>query len=518
RTISIFGILRLAAEQFEQLPSLHCEKPEVKQKIVVEDPFSPERKAKYWQERLHLKEVYGGEATLPAMVALRTNTLIYELKDIAAHTPDDEQHEDLRIAYEIVAHWCEEQMQPFTEASAKQPEKFGFLVRRLHFGQGNPEDMIAILNAAEVIKQKNPELFIRMAGIAPGYDHGTRGDFELRESDVLGSVFNLGLHRSLELIIRSNSTANVLFHNRIQALTELNRPQPLLQHLSEDQITQIEEKYKSMQLNTQEGNPLERTVSTIFAIMQARMMYALFEARLPQMLEAIKSQEWDEQREFIVERLRVAGPTEFLQYISELPTEFSHDREITEIIQKRIFDVAPKRPAYQDNSRMVSDIIPYVVARDEGGENYESEIQSPFDLIQSVKGYSSEMERHGTWAQVERLLWKTAGNEAVLSEEFYDLLHTVFMPALAKGQTINQKQWELVCDILYNHESISVDQWMQWKQSIEQTDKGIRVVFKKDRSMLHQLIFFVLQKMKAEQRPIPESLLQYYQSLQINND
>src|SRR3989339_1856334 len=128
------------------------------------------------------------------------------------------------------------------------------------------------------------------------------------------------------------------------------------------------------------------------------------------------------------------------------------------------------------------------------------------------------MERHGTWAQVERLLWKTAGNEAVLSEEFYDLLHTVFMPALAKGQTINQKQWELVCDILYNHESISVDQWMQWKQSIEQTDKGIRVVFKKDRSMLHQLIFFVLQKMKAEQRPIPESLLQYYQSLQINND
>lgn len=452
RTTSVFGVLKLLGPRLEGIARLDIQAVRPQQRIVVENPLSVDRKAGYWEERLRLQEVYG-ETTLPRMIALRSSIVVETLRTEMACTPEDEQYEDLRAAYEIVAQWCETHSQAFTDSSAEEPEEFGFLIRRLHFAQGESEDVVDFLNAAEVIKRQNPELFERMAGIAPRYDHGTRGDYELGESDMFGSVFHLGLHRSLELTIRSNSSVSELLHYRIASLTELNRPQPLLQHLNADQIQQLANTYRAQQQQVQEGSNIERTVSTVIAFAQTRF---LFEAKLPHMLEAIRSQEWDERREYFAEFFKVARPDKFIKKLAELPNEFIDDPEITQVINQRLFDRAPKRNDYYHG--WSPDLIPFVEQRAEGGRgdvarggtaaNYESRVDSVWTLVRAVKEYKIGLEKYGTLDQIKGFLWETASDRDVLTMEF-----------LKDLQSLTKKE---VLGVLNAHPGISTKEWQDW--------------------------------------------------------
>lgn len=474
RTTSVFGVLRLLGPQLDGLARLDIQAIRPQQRIVVENPLSVDRKAGYWEERLRLQEVYG-EATLPRMIALRSNIVVETLRTEIACTPEDEQHEDLRAAYEIVAQWCETHLQAFTEPSAEEPEEFGFLIRRLHFAQGESEDVVDFLNAAEVIKRQNPELFERMAGIAPRYDHGTRGDYELGESDMFGSVFHLGLHRSLELTIRSNSSVNQLLHHRITSLTELNRPQPLLQHLNADQIQLLEDQFKSQLDGLKTGTNLQNATTAVIALMQSRL---LFEAKLPQMLEAIRSQEWDEQREYLIERLRIGTPKKFIHHIKLLPEFLLHDPEIEAILRARIFDKRPGTAVKYYEKK-------YFLVGKKSHHEQSWLASTATELSQIIKGrvpettnvpstpnehhpYQQASAKNIDIARLERDLrcdlWVEATDADLLTADFFeDLQH------MSKEQILRA---------INAHPNISKDEWQTWRYTIEYSLSSINVAAK----------------------------------------
>lgn len=438
KTTSLFGVLRQLTARFPDLPALHLESPVTPQRIVVVQPLDPQFES-YWKERLSCRETYG-EATLPELVALRSGTALVELQETAERLTAPEEKETAAACF-LLAHWMEEQALPFQEDRASKPDELAFIVRRLHFGRGNPDEVIDLLNAAEIIKRHQPALYVRLCGIAPRYNHGSSGSTEAGRSDLFGNVFQIALARSLEVRIRTDNTTNTLFHERMYGLTQLNTKQQLLQHLDETQLRQLERNIKRLQKDAATGSATERATSGILALLASKMY---LEASLPRMLEAIQSTEWEEERERLIERLRVAGPGEFIRLIDAAPQELGNDPEIQKILQDRVLSAASQNTLY-----------PFTIgAYGEGGDLEKAivrQIVEPADLYRSLRIHKKEMGYSGVWDQVIHLLWQTAPDETVVSREF--------LRFLSRKKIKSRDDILPMLKILHAHPHITQEQW-----------------------------------------------------------
>lgn len=473
RTTSVFGVLR-HLEDILEAPYLNIAEVAPVRRIAVADPLSAESKKEYWSVRQKIHELYG-DATLPEMIASRTESLIYQLGQAAAEIPtDDTAMEETRMAYAVVANWAGQHAKAFRHKRIQQPVNFATEVRRLHFGQGKPEEVITLFNAVELVKRDNPELYMRMAGIGRTYDHGTRGDTELGESELFGSVFHLALYRSLDMSIRSDETASALFHNRVQSLTQLDQEQPLLEHLSQDQLEQLEDITRQLHADSLSGSNVEKTTSAIMAFAATRR---LFEAKLPKMLKAIQTQEWSEQREYLIESMRLATPVEFMKLVQGTPIELWDDAELDQLFQTRIAQHLRPYENTFDIPGQETDLY-YILPR---GKNYppgRRTIRNFAEFAQFIHHDEHFGEAFDDYNR-ERLreaLWLSASDEAILSQEFFSLLTTYanLRHSKKRHRDETQKKQEFITQLITIHSDITADRWIQSFQKIRKDKSNIK--------------------------------------------
>ena len=133
--------------------------PEISGKIIILDPFSTDATvAAYWRDRVLAGHALDSKIR-PDVFSISQDTthkLMYELSVIGGETIDVE----LKVATEIIISWLSDREFYYQDPDPRDFEYY-------HLGAEDPHHMMEIIRALDVLKEKDPELFIEMIGINP---------------------------------------------------------------------------------------------------------------------------------------------------------------------------------------------------------------------------------------------------------------------------------------------------------------------------------------------------------------
>lgn len=376
RTVSAIGLLRQLSEAHPEFASLQLEAAVHPQHLVVESPFSADTQD-YWKARVDCAELY--RATEPnQMIGWRTRHLQIVLEEAAATIPEtDPDRARVVAAYETVAKWldvhAEAMEQPLhIDDSETDHKTFDYFVSRMDFTHGDTNDVIAVLNAAELIKQHNPDLFMRMAGIAP---NPLQVEGEAQRSDLFGSAFHMALYRTLQL----NHPRFQMINQQVQQLTQLEAQATPLVRLNGEQVRQIASKFQSAALAEE---PDKMTVAMIAATLASLIARHPREVALALMVNSVEQ----DSRTETLERLQKAGAHDFYVMIQGAPEAFLDDPAYIEVVRHRL------------------------------GYTYGQAVRQHIRIIREWKNY-----REFNW-DIKNALWITVDDGALLSEGFWNYL------------------------------------------------------------------------------------------------
>ncbi|MFC1598339.1 hypothetical protein ACFL2M_02280 [Patescibacteria group bacterium] len=474
KTASFFGLLK----------GLDISEPDIprRKKIVVVDPLSRESQEAYWAERLRCTEVYG-DASLPQLIARSSFALQYELKQAAQRipeidkllaraqeknfTPTTEEAEVLKLyrAYEIVHQWIEAKTAPLEGAPTK--DEFDEHIRRLDFLHGDAAAIFDVLNACQVIKSNNPELYVRMLGVDTRPESAEAG-----KSDLFGSAFHIAVYRSMHMEISENRIGLEVLKRRLEGLTEMDKEQLPLLYVNDEQMEEMENRIKAdLEKYKETGSAIGSTVQAVILA----MTYPNYELR--KMLDSVSLKE----REHNLARLRVCGPDEFFRIIREMPESVVEDEDVIDIFLERLpsqqFEQEVESKA--DNAEgTVGEITTRRIAHLTLA--YPETHQASFrveEVIGFIRGNFTEMSREGKkqWKllsePVLRLdLLKTAADEEMLSFAFFQEIFQLSkkLDGLSrsrddklKGRAYDQLRTTLL-ETLAAHPDITDNDWLDW--------------------------------------------------------
>lgn len=228
KTTSFFGLVEGLSITQEVAP----------RNIVLIDPFSvDEVNKKYWQERMNVREEVTGQkqTSYEELISFRSTNAVFEL-DIAAEEAEAKGDLETAEALVILAQYIEDKIDLLTH-------NFRKTVHHLSFLDGQADDVFDILNAAEVVKHKKPELYARLLGVTQSRDSSEAG-----RSDLFGNIFQIALYRSAHSRVTGKGAKIIVgrqvLAERVKGLTEMNTDQLPLQHINAEQMETLQAKLK----------------------------------------------------------------------------------------------------------------------------------------------------------------------------------------------------------------------------------------------------------------------------------
>jgi hypothetical protein len=301
----------------------------------------------------------------------------------------------------------------------------------MHFARGSAEEVINLLNAAEVIKETSPYFFLRMIGVAPGHDYGER---EAERSNLFGNVFHLGLYRSLHLIEGSSGKEGLeVFRRRVNNLLDFSITVPDLLSISNEQMRAIERQFKAAAdtIPKNEDSVGSAAVTLAAAYLQFIPGYKL-RHDLDEMLRTVSMEE----REHTLQHLRTASPDGFVQAVLDLPDAMADDPDIQDILYDRLLvwdtpgDLDEKEAKwFEYRTRAVRTLEAYRDGNDRGQippRSAEEVITRRAGTVRALKRFLGEIRTgkpyfingQEVYNAFRMVLWRSADDAEVLSDEF----------------------------------------------------------------------------------------------------
>jgi hypothetical protein len=378
RTLTAVGIVRELQRRDPSLADVTVVTSSEPHNVVVTNPLDT-RAEQYWQERRLAGETAHEAITLPELIELRSQSLLYALEAVQTErrqqldnaieqlrilqSERDQRHGQTRsleneqaerdgrlseletlivtaerrvenldnatVAYTDVIAWVEEQL---AELDADMTEaEFHLFTSRLHFARGEHAAVFNLLNSLETVKRDNPLLFMRMLGVAPSRDGSPAG----QRSDLYGTVFDYAIHRSQDIARSAVSPGYQVFRDRIEGLTQLRREQVPLLYINDAQLAQLETYLAQLRADmVAASSGSARVVSAVASILFDSYRRS---GELRRMLDATRR----EQREALVEFFATAEPKAFMHKFIDSDFDI-HDADIAHVIAKRLsLDTAP---------------------------------------------------------------------------------------------------------------------------------------------------------------------------------
>ncbi|MEK7122608.1 MAG: hypothetical protein AAB855_02005 [Patescibacteria group bacterium] len=456
RVFSLFGVLKEIAGEQSTVALLDARKAELPKEIVLTDPLGVAQK-EYWTTRQRAYTAMGrGDVSLQALVSGRTLLTLNNLSELALSTHDEE----LKEAAEHVGFWLEgERMQ----VEGLNDDAFEKYVAGLHFGYGDPDVLLTLLNSLEIVKQKAPELYVRIMGRAPRPFSPTDA-----RSDLFGNLVHAALYRSLHMESGKGTEGYQILQNFLDGLTHVDSHQEMIAPLSEEEIQAI-------------GELIEKDVASgsFMAVAMAPMMFK--EGRDAYMLGKLLERVSAENREGLLQELRNASPDEFVRLMRSrrlLPKGLGSYREHD--FPSDIKAVLAERELQSDSNYGRTLIIIAVdhadrLSRVRVGTMLKLGVDmlSPQSTMKEIKDSADylRLSREEGGAVLERLnvsLWKTTPSEKLLKgKAFYTFLKKITDRVQKNSEqtdatSANNEDIHIIFDILNVHPSLTENEWYTW--------------------------------------------------------
>ncbi len=212
--------------------------------IPLQNPFAPQY-AQYWEERRRATAIVQGtehprEDELPALselIAGRGEHAALLLTEEQEGLEGDE-YEDVCEAITVLVDFLDQTSADIEDIPAGNQAELAKRLVQLNILRERPENAIALLNACEVVKQHNPELFFRILGVSTGFADGTA-----IESDLFGNPLMIALdqtNRDLESR-KTVSPGVVMLRDRVDTLLSADARRSPLPYLNEQQLRAAEQ-------------------------------------------------------------------------------------------------------------------------------------------------------------------------------------------------------------------------------------------------------------------------------------
>lgn len=331
---------------------------------------------------------------------------------------------------------------------------------------GDPEDVTRRINGIEQLKQHSPEVVMRLFGVVPGSNIMDR---TAAKSPLGDSIFQLGVYNAQQRLRKRQHQkmfGEDTLRRHIEGLTLLSIQQPELFYLNDEQMAEI-----GKQLVGEKKNEGDTTKENSGRLNRAKAaLHATVGVLLPAYAMRVTLEEMtrNEDREFLLGRLRKCGPDEFVARIKALPPFMANDHEIVQIIDERILKRIPAEASLLSMSHLSID-------------QYVYPIKTAPELIHAIRFFYDQMYKRTNdslkKSPIEPFLWETAGDEALLTEEFLEDI-----PQFGKDTFLK---------ILDAHPAITKDQWLAWyeemklqREEVDQQTFGERAAIRARRGLL----------------------------------
>jgi|GEM_PF-2808642 len=305
KTTSLFGFLEGLSVTQEIAPRT----------IVVVDPFTADDSNKqYWQDRMAVWQEVSGkkQKSYENLISLRSENAVFDL-DMAAEEAEAKGDQAAAEAFITLAQYIENRIAPLTQ-------NFKKTVRHLSFLDGQADDIFDFFNAVEIVKQKNPQLYARLLGVAPG-----RQSSEAERSDLFGNVFQIAFYRSAHRRVGAKGVVGrQVLNERLKGLAEMDTKQLPLRHINAEQMDALQAELKTeLQKAPAEQNSI--LITSLIGSLVSRSR----ETNLHELLEAVSEQ--GEETQAVREQIeaRWAKMKELRKLFKKINTELDQDLKIS---------------------------------------------------------------------------------------------------------------------------------------------------------------------------------------------
>ncbi|MFH1253747.1 MAG: hypothetical protein V1664_05485 [Candidatus Uhrbacteria bacterium] len=354
-------------------------------RLVVLDPLADKN---YWLEKKRVfekcqkRKIETGE-----FIGLRSADAIFELEAFAREVESGgkDDAEKTAEAARTIANFIDERL----DVVAKNPVK---AMAQTDFFHGDFDEIIDVLNAAEVLKRKNPRLYARLLGV--GQSPKTS---EAQKSDLFGNFFHLAVARSERFVPKNVRGSKGLVGRQVllgylDGLTDIDNRQLPFHHVNVEQMEKMQKNLKKKMHQAQKSddpqvlkeaeNQLAGSVAPLVVFSREKELHDFFAAVARQEKEndpllQLKKLERAARRFSNSDRFnflfKIAGlkralgiePKEILDEARRLADEFGDERTKTDFFEKSIeFQIASGQ--YFEVEESLEDILT------KGGFPYES--------------------------------------------------------------------------------------------------------------------------------------------------
>lgn len=427
------------ATLFASVDGFTCEREHMQQKLVVRDPISKDEMA-YWESRLNERS---GDTTPEQVIAGRSFTAAYEIDQlmVLAEARDDEK---LAEACAVLSEWLH-------TTGEQMEQSFQQTTRNFDFAHGDLAQVFAIMNAAEMIKHREPMLYARLLGVSPGSDQHT----EVERSDLYGNALHIAVAHSLRYRLGTGVSSEAIpaasiLKERVRKMTVMDATSiPLF--LGEQEMQDIGAMKKRIKEDmATSGDP--------FRAVKALRQGVSQEMYLAELLHSVDLAERDKR----VEDLRVASPSEFLAMVRGLSEDALEDPHIHGVVAQRL-----KITDDELNERGLKQHLLHRIS--EHSKNRRRQIHGKSVAIGlALDLQTQQFGKNSPEAMaLQMMLWETMPKEAILSEAFFIDIVEASKRAPEEPSEDNEAHW-LGESVLYAaaHADITDAEWEQWFQQM----------------------------------------------------
>ncbi|GEM_PF-5079359 len=300
KVISFFGVLKDIASEDTDIALLDSKTAELPKEIVLTDPFGTEQK-KYWLSRQRAyAALFHKDISLQELIHSKNTAVLYDFSQIADQTQD----EDLKEAVQNIRSWLEGEGE---QVKGMADDEFEQYIAGLHFAYGDPETLIELLNSLEIVKQKEPELYVRALGrsLRPWSQADAK-------SDLFGNLLQAAMYRSMHLSTGKGTEEYEALQSFLTGLTRMESRQDTIAPLSDEEFESMEKMFtdyvEQQKIEREEGE------GSIVSLLVPGLLFGEKKRayQMGKMLERVSA----ENREGLLNELRTATPNEFVRLMN----------------------------------------------------------------------------------------------------------------------------------------------------------------------------------------------------------
>lgn len=299
--------------------------PDISREIVVADPFSADAsKMSYWRDKILAKRSVesGSEADVYSISYDVTGGLIFDLEAIGQQT-DDEQ---LATAMHVLTEWLGGK-----DFYYKDPDPRDFEL--YYLGAEESHQMMEIIQALDVVKQKDPELFIEMVGINP--EDGGR-------SAYFGSFLQKALFNTQRVVSKASlELGEMVIATMMRQLMDIDeRVTPYAGVVSQEALKEMAGQITAKV--AKEATPKGKSGMAMMLLVPYVPM--AIDAAVREQLERLREVDIENTREELRRHLADRDhPLKIAEYIGSMPLLAFQDP----IVYKLLRDIYPTNPVFE---------------------------------------------------------------------------------------------------------------------------------------------------------------------------